>query len=84
MGWVSGIVVYLITWWVVLFAVLPWGVRPPDEPEPGHATSAPARPRLWMKFAVTTVVAAVIWLGIYGVIEAGWISFREMADRLPQ
>jgi predicted secreted protein len=84
MGWVSGIVVYLITWWVVLFAVLPWGVRPPDEPEAGHATSAPTRPRIWMKFAVTTVVAAVIWLGIYGVIEAGWISFRDMAERLPQ
>jgi len=83
MGWVSGIVVFLITWWVVLFAVLPWGVRPPDEPEPGHASGAPARPRIWMKFAVTTVVAAVIWLGIYALITSGWISFRDMAGRLP-
>ncbi len=83
MGWVSGIVVYLITWWVVLFAVLPWGVRPPDEPEPGHAVGAPAQPRIWMKFAVTTVVSAVIWVGIYALAESGWISFREMAERLP-
>ena len=34
MGWVTGIVVYILTWWVVLFAILPLWVTPrsPDEP----------------------------------------------------
>ncbi len=79
MGIVSGIVVYFITWWTVLFAVLPWGVKPPDNPEPGHAPSAPAQPRLLKKFMITTIVSAVIWLVIYGVVESGLISFRDMA-----
>ena len=44
MNWLTGILVYVMIWWVVIFAVLPWGVRVPDEPEPGHAASAPETP----------------------------------------
>ena len=79
MGWVTGISVYVVVWWVVLFAVLPWGVRTPAQPEPGMANSAPERPRILLKFAATTLVAAVVWLIIYAVVQSELISFREMA-----
>ncbi|MCB9948536.1 MAG: DUF1467 family protein [Rhodospirillaceae bacterium] len=79
MGFVSGLVVYVITWWVVLFAVLPWGVRAPDDPQPGHAAGAPATPRLRLKFAVTSAIAAVIWLIIFLLVQSDLISFRRMA-----
>ncbi|KAA0678381.1 DUF1467 family protein [Roseomonas genomospecies 6] len=79
MGWVTGISVYVVVWWVVLFAVLPWGVRTPAQPEPGMANSAPERPRILLKFAATTLVAAVVWLIIYAVVQSDLISFREMA-----
>ncbi|MEE8272334.1 MAG: DUF1467 family protein [Alphaproteobacteria bacterium] len=82
MGPVTGILVYVITWFVVLFAVLPWGAEPPEHPEPGHAESAPERPRLALKFAVTSVAAAVIWLVVYGLIEADILSFRDLARDL--
>jgi predicted secreted protein len=75
---VTGIATYIVVWWIVLFAVLPWGVRPPEELVPGQADSAPANPRLLLKAGVTTLVAAVIWLGIYLVVESGWMSFRDM------
>lgn len=68
--------VYGIIWWVVIFAVLPWSVKVPDEPEPGHAPSAPERPMLWRKAAITTVIAAVIWLLVYYLIESDLIQFR--------
>ena len=77
MNWVSGIVVYVCVWWVVLFAVLPWGATPPDAPERGHDIGAPARPRLLLKAAVTTAISLVIWLGIYALVVSNWISFRE-------
>ena len=32
---VSGIVLYVIVWWVVVFAVLPWGVRTAAPGDPG-------------------------------------------------
>ncbi len=82
MGLVSGIIVFLITWWVVLFAVLPWGNRPPDEVTEGHAPSAPAKPRLLLKFAVTTAITGLIWLALFGLAESGLISFREWARTL--
>ena len=79
MNWIGSIFVYMVVWWVVLFAVLPWGVQAPDTPEPGMADSAPVRPRILLKFAVTTAVAAVVWLGIFALVESDLISFREMA-----
>jgi predicted secreted protein len=76
LGWLSGILVYLVVWWLVIFMVLPWGVKPPDNPEPGHATSAPDRPMLWRKVAITSVITAVVWGIIYLAIENSWVSFR--------
>ncbi len=73
----SGIVVYLILWFLVLFMVLPWGVRVPDDPEKGHASSAPSNPRMGMKVAITTVIAAVLWGIAYYVIDSGLISLRD-------
>ncbi len=78
MQWFTGVLVYFIIWWVVLFAVLPWGAHPPEQPEEGHAPSAPEKPRLLLKFAVTTVIAAVLWLGYYLVMQYGLVDFREM------
>jgi predicted secreted protein len=73
---VTGIVVYVIIWWTVLFAVLPWGVHVPDKTEPGHAESAPDRPLLLKKAIATTLVSAVIWIGFYFLQRSNLISFR--------
>lgn len=76
MGIVSGITVFIITWWVVLFAVLPWGVRPPETPGEGHAPSAPEKPMLLKKFLWTTGITTVLWIAIYLAIDAEIYSFR--------
>ena len=76
MPWFAGIFAYAMFWWVVLFAVLPWGVKVPDKPEPGHASSAPANPHMPARFAVTSVIAGVIWLIFYYLVRIGVISLR--------
>jgi predicted secreted protein len=76
MGLASGIAVYVVLWWVVLFAVLPWGVRPAEDLPPGADRGAPERPRLLLKAAVTTLVAAILWLGVYAAVESGMLDFR--------
>ena len=81
MGWATGIAIYITIWWVVIFAVLPWGARPPETVERGHAPSAPAVPRLGLKALVTTVISAAIWLSIELVVRAEIISFRDLAAR---
>jgi predicted secreted protein len=77
MPWPLGIATYVIIWWIVIFAVLPFGVRPSPEDDPGHAAGAPANPRLPLKAAVTTVVAAIIWLLVYWAVDAGLVNFRD-------
>ena len=71
MGWISGIAVYFIIWWVVIFAVLPWGVQSAGDNDlaKGQERGAPKNPRILIKMAVTTVVAAVIWVIVYLIIE---------------
>lgn len=75
MTWVTGVVAYTIIWWVVLFAVLPFGVRTAEESdqplEPGHAPSAPVRPLLLVKFAVTTLIATVLFVLFWLVQSSG-------------
>jgi predicted secreted protein len=77
MGWVTGIVVYVLVWWITLFAVLPLWVTPAEPDDPGHTAGAPQRPRLLLKMAITTMVAALIWLAIYMLVRSPWLSFRE-------
>jgi len=76
MGWVTGIVVYILVWWVTLFAVLPLWITPSEPDDFGGPAGAPQNPMLARKLALTTVVAAVIWLGIYIVVHEPWFSFR--------
>jgi predicted secreted protein len=78
MGWISGIFVYLLIWWVVLFAVLPWGVQVPDNPEPGHAPSAPINPHMGLKVIATTAVSAAIWVVVWYIVDSGWMSLRTL------
>jgi predicted secreted protein len=79
MGPVSGIVVYVIVWWTVLFTVLPWGVRQPDQPETG-VVGAPINPNLRKKFIATTLISAIIWLIIAWLMHIRIIDFREYAE----
>lgn len=77
MGPLGIALVFLIVWWVVWFMVLPFGVRPPAQPEPGHAPSAPEKPMLVRKLIITTIITAVIVGALAGVVEAGWLSLED-------
>ncbi len=77
MSWLSGIVVFVIVWWLVFFMTLPVGVRRTDEVERGNDPGAPDRPRLALKAAVTTAVAVVLTALVLLLIESGWLSFRR-------
>lgn len=76
MNWLTGVVVYLLTWWVVLFAILPLWVTTADADEPGGSVGAPTRHLMPRKLALTSVVAGIIWIGIYIVVREPWFSFR--------
>lgn len=75
----SAIVVYVLLWWLVFFMALPIGVKVPDQSEvaKGHATSAPKQPHLLRKALAATVIAAVLWVGVYLLVAGDFYSFRQ-------
>ncbi len=57
---VMAVAIYIFIWWIVLFAVLPFGVRTQDEEGsvvPGTPGSAPAKVRIVRIFLINTLVA---------------------------
>ena len=76
---VSGVVVYILLWWWVLFMVLPFGAKAPERVGEGHATSAPAKPRMALKLAITTGLSVLLFIIVYFIIASGIFSFRDFA-----
>ena len=73
------IAIYFIIWWVVLFAVLPWGVHSQQESgdvAPGTDPGAPAVHRIGMKLIYTTVVASVVFGILYAVYVLDLIPYE--------
>ena len=73
----TAIVLYVLIWWTVLFAVLPFGTRPVADADPDTGwRGAPARPLMARKLLATTLVSAVLWAVAMLIIRSDWWSFR--------
>ncbi|MGC1465169.1 MAG: DUF1467 family protein [Pseudolabrys sp.] len=73
------IAIFFIIWWVVLFAVLPWGVHSQEENgdiQAGTDPGAPTSARMARKLIWTTAIAAVIF-GVFYVLQAADIISLE-------
>lgn len=79
-GVVTAIGIYLICWWIVLFAVLPIGMNQgaQDRPTDGADWGAPANPNLKRKFLTTTWVAGVVWAAVMAVLVFGLVPLPGM------
>jgi predicted secreted protein len=78
----TAIAIYFLIWWVVLFAVLPFGVRSQHEGgdiAPGTDPGAPVIPRLGWKLAWTTLVSAAIFAGCYVIYVNHLVTLEQLA-----
>ncbi|HXW19788.1 MAG TPA: DUF1467 family protein [Roseiarcus sp.] len=72
------IAVFFTIWWVVLFAVLPIGVKSqyeagkPDDLPTGADPGAPVAPMLGRKALWTTLISAALFAGLYAYLA--WSS----------
>jgi predicted secreted protein len=71
-----GVAVFFVMWWIVLFAILPIGVRSQQEAGEvvqGTEPGAPVAPQLVRKALLTTLVTAILFAALYAVVTyAGW------------
>lgn len=86
MSWVSAFALYFIVWWVVLFAVLPFGLRTQEESDDvtlGTVPSAPGRPHMLKVVIRTTIVSLIICGAFYGVTRGLGYSIDDLPDIVP-
>lgn len=73
--------IYFVLWWVVLFAVLPFGVRSQienGEQVTGTDPGAPHLPRMAWKLLWTTVISALIFAAGMAAFRAGYLNVERL------
>ncbi|MCV0398095.1 MAG: DUF1467 family protein [Rhizobiaceae bacterium] len=86
MNWLLGFAIYFVLWWVVLFAMLPFGLRTQEEDgevTPGTTESAPHGSHMPGALIRTTIVATVIFAIGYGLIVGLGYSFDDIPRIVP-
>ena len=81
----TAVAIFFLIWWVVLFAVLPWGVRSQhegDEIAPGTDPGAPTIPNLRNKLLWTTLVSAAVFAVCYVVYVDRLVTLEGLAAML--
>ncbi len=77
----GAIVIYVIVWWLVFFALLPMGVvsrlEAGEDDVKGAEPGAPVNPDLKRKALRASIIALVISAIICGIIISGAIDFRQ-------
>ncbi len=86
----SAIAIYFIIWWLVLFLVLPFGIRNSHEigatVDEGHEPGAPTNPRIWQKALFTTILATVVFTAFYYAKTRGYLTLDNLPyyDTMPK
>ena len=73
----TALAIFFLIWWVVLFAVLPWGIRSQHEGEDmvaGTDPGAPVSVKIGRKLLWTTLVAIAIYAVCYFVYSKHWVT----------
>ncbi len=81
MSIVSGLVLFAVIWFMVLFILLPIGLETQGdrgEIEPGTHAGAPANFDLKKKLFRATWISAILWVAIAAVIFSGLITVRDL------
>ena len=86
MGYFSAFAIFVIIWWVVLFATLPFSLRTQDEDGDvtlGTESSAPRGPHVPRAMFRATIVTIVIFAGLYYLNQVLGYSFDDFPRMLP-
>lgn len=76
----SFVIIFILSWWMILFMVLPWGIEMVGANDEGNLPAAPKHHNLKKKLMITTVIASVVTVIIFLIIQSGIVDFRSIAN----
>ena len=81
MGITGSIIVYVLIWWIIFFAILPIGIQSNKEKFrdkiEGVDPGAPNNPKIARKFLITTIITSIIFIVIYYLVKLDLLNLRE-------
>lgn len=86
MEFFTGFAIYFIIWWVVLFTVLPFGLKTQDEANDvtlGTVPSAPAEFRIWSIVLRTTLVSGLVFAAYLIVTRYFGYTLDDLIAAMP-
>ncbi len=86
MSWVSIAAIFFIVWWVVLFAMLPVGLRTQDDEKDvtlGTVSSAPRGPHMLKVVIRTTIVSVLIFATFYVLTNVLGYGVEDIPSFVP-
>ena len=87
MTWISVAAMTFVVWWLVLFAVLPFGLKTQDEDDSvtlGTIPSAPRGPHMLRAVLLTTLVTIVVMGVFYGVTKGLGLTIDDIPRFYPE
>ena len=73
------VILYIIIWWVVFFAILPIDVnRNRKFLVPANDSGAPENPKIVKKFIYCTAITSFIFIIIYILIKYEYLNLRNL------
>ncbi len=83
----TSLAIYFVMWWIVLFAVLPFGIRTQNDDKaivPGTPASAPSRAHFAKAAFRTTLVSGVLFGAFYFVFVTLGYTFADLPLLVPE
>lgn len=78
---VTGIAVFFVLWWLLLFVILPLDIKGQHEDGDvvqGTEPGAPSHPFIKRKIIQTTILTVIVWVIIFVIIEFNLIDLDNI------
>jgi predicted secreted protein len=82
MNFISIAIVFILSWWMIFFMVLPWGIEMEGPNSEGNLPGAPKKHNLKKKFIITTCIAFLFTAIISTLIVYNVVDFRGLATEM--
>ena len=75
----GSLIIYVLIWWIVFFALLPIDVnREKKDNIKGIDPGAPENPKIIKKFAYSTLITSIIFIIIYLLVKSEYLNIRNL------